>query len=161
MLSLSMGAHLDKATAIGATVAPLLPALLNNDLSTPVLGVQMTTVMGALLGTFAAIGYDPRSMPRGKLIMLAPSTVIIAAAAVGVFPRWLGWTWASGNVEAGLGALAAVVIYYLLPPAIKRAGELIAEFKLTDYLPAKWRQAAEARAVADNAPAPTEGDPDK
>ena len=165
---------LSKVMAMGASLAPLAATFLSNDLSAPVLGVQLTTVAGAILGTYAAIAYDTRMVPRGRLLALAPSTVILASAAVGTVPHAFGWTWSSGGTESALAVLAALVIYYALPPAIKRVGELIAEFKLTDYLPAKWRrdsawqdpgypdgQGADYPPVPPPVDLPPDGDPEK
>lgn len=148
------GGHaVEKILAAAAAGAPLLSALFHNDLTTPVVGVGVATVAGAALGTFAAIAYDERVLPRGRLIMLAPATVIVASMAVGVVPRWAGWTWSSGGVEAGLAGLAAVACYYLLPPALKRAGELVRHFTLADFMP--WRRRDSANTPAqDNGQAP-------
>ena len=128
-------AGMDKLMASGAALAAVIPSLFTNDLTTPVLGVGLTAGGGAALGTFAAIGYDEALRPRGRLVTLAVSTVILASMLVGVVPRWLGWEWASGGAEAALSGLAALVCYYLLPPAIKRAGELVRSFNLSDLLP--------------------------
>lgn len=129
---------MEKFTGAGAALATLLPSLFTNDLTTPVIGVGLATVGGAALGTFAAIAYDEQVRPRGKLIMLAPATVIIASSAVGVIPRAMGWEWSSGGVEGGLAGLASVGCYYLLPAILKRAGELVRSFTLSDFLP--WRR---------------------
>lgn len=107
------------------------------DLTTPLLSVPLTTVAGAVLGSFAAIAYDEVARPRGKLLALAFGTTVIASALVGVVPAWLGWKWTSGNVAAGLAALAAVVTYYGLPPAIKRGGEIIRAFSFSDLIPGR------------------------
>lgn len=129
---------MEKFTGAGAALATLLPSLFTNDLTTPVIGVGLATVGGAALGTFAAIAYDEQVRPRGKLIMLAPATVIIASSAVGVIPRAMEWEWSSGGVEGGMAGLAAVGCYYLLPAILKRAGELVRSFTLSDFLP--WRR---------------------
>ena len=127
---------LDKfaALAVGG-VAPLLPAIFSNDLTTPVLGVGVTTVVGAVLGTAGALGYDDKKPPRGVMFTRTLATVIIASLLVGAIPRWLGWTWSSGPAEAALCGLAAVVVYFLLPPAIERGREIIRGLKLSDFIP--------------------------
>lgn len=133
---MSVAAGIEKVLAVmvaGAGVA--LPSLWNPDFTTPVIGVGMATAIGAGLGTFAAIAYDERTLPRGRLIMLAPATVILASNVVGVVPRALGWEWSSDGVEGGLAGLAAVVLYYLLPPAMARAGELVRSFTWSDVVP--------------------------
>lgn len=136
---MTAGAHtVEKLAGATAALATLLPSMFTNDLTTPVIGVGLATVGGAALGTFAAIAYDEQVRPRGKLIMLAPATVIIASSAVGVIPRAMGWEWSSGGVEGGLAGLAAVGCYYLLPAILKRAGELVRSFTLADFLP--WRR---------------------
>ncbi len=157
---------MDKIAAGALSLTALVPSFFTNDLTTPVLGVGVTTVAGAVLGTYGAIGYDETVRPRGRLFTLALSTVIIASTVVGVIPRWMGWTWANGGTEAALAGLAAVVISYLLPPTIKRARELIGEFKLSDLLPGRKNAAVTPR--PDNAPAapppaapPSGEDPDK
>lgn len=140
----------DKAIAMaGAAAAAIPPAvvahprwswlqgMVSNDLTTAVIGAPLTTVAGAVLGTFGAIGYDDEPKPRGKLFVLAMSTTIFASALVGVIPAWMGWTWANGGVASGLGALAAVVIYYGLPPAILRGRELIRNFSFSDLIPGR------------------------
>lgn len=137
---------------LAAVLSTAAPALLTNDLTTPVLAVQLTTVAGAVLGTYAAIAYDETVRPRGKLFALAIATTILASALVGVIPHWLGWAWSTGT-EGALAALAAVGVYVLLPPAATRAGELIKAFSLSDLLPGR-----KARAAADPTP-PSEGTP--
>ena len=152
---------IDKALAAGAVVSAVIPSLFANDLTTPVLGVGLTTVGGAVLGTFAAIGYDEHPKPRGRMLILALSTVILGSMLVGVVPRWVGWEWANGGVEGALAGLASLVCYYLLPPGIKRAGELVRSFKLTDLLPFLKRRDADVTLPPDNRrPLPPE-DPEK
>jgi hypothetical protein len=151
----------DKVAGVALSAGALLPSLLTNDLTTPVIGVVVTTVAGSILGTYAAIGYDDARRPRGQLFLLASSTVIVGAAAAGVVPKFMGWAWSSGGTEAGAAALFAFTAYYALPPAIKRAVQLIREFKLSDLLP--WRKGAAVTPGPDNAPAapPPAGDPEK
>lgn len=119
------------AVGVGATV----PGLLSNDLTTPVIGVGVSTIAGAVLGTYAAIGYDDVVRARGKMFTQATATVIIACAATGFFPKLWGWTWINGGVEGGAAALAAVVCYYALPEAIPATRRLFREFKFRDL---KW-----------------------
>lgn len=139
--------------AVLATAASGAPALATNDLTTPVLAVQLTTVAGAILGTYAAIAYDEVPRPRGKLFALAIATTILASALVGWLPKMLGWTWSTGT-EGALAALGAVAVYVLLPPAIVRGRELVRDFSLSDLLPGR-----KARAAADPTP-PSEGTPE-
>lgn len=151
-------AAVDKIAAGALSLTAFLPSFLSNDLTTPVLGVGVTTVAGAVLGTYGAIGYDETQRPRGRLFSLALSTVILASFLVGFVPRWMGWEWASGGDEAALAGVAAVVIYYLLPPAIKRARELIADFKLSDLLPGRKSTAAAASPPPPQPTAPPSGE---
>lgn len=126
----------DKAAALTlGGLAPLLSAIFTNDLTTPVLGVGVTTVVGAVLGTAGALGYDDERPPRGRMFARTLATVIIASLVVGAIPRWLGWTWSSGPAEAALCGLTAVVVYYLLPPAIQRGREMIRDLRLADFIP--------------------------
>lgn len=151
----------DKIAGVALSLGALAPGLFNNNLTTPIIGVVVTTVAGSILGTYAAIGYDDARRPRGQLFLLASSTVIVGAAAAGVVPKFMGWAWSSGGTEAGAAALFAFAAYYALPPAIKRSVQLIREFKLSDLLP--WRKNAPVTPDPDNAPAaPTPaGNPDK
>ena len=151
-------AAVDKIAAGALSLTALVPSFFTNDLTMPVLGVGVTTVAGAVLGTYAAIGYDETQRPRGRLFSLALSTVILASTTVGAVPRWLGWEWSSGGAEGALAGLAAVVIYYLLPPAIKRARELVATFKLSDVLP--FRKGAAGQTPPPATP-PSGEDPEK
>lgn len=138
----------DKVAALSLSgLAPLLPAIFTNDLTTPVLGVGVTTVVGATLGAAAALGYDDEKPPRGRMFARTLATVIIASLLVGAIPRWLGWTWSSGPAEAALCGLASVFVYFLLPQAIQRGREMIRDMKLSDFIP--WM-----RKRADTAPAP-------
>lgn len=151
-------AAVDKIAAGALSLTAFVPSFFTNDLTTPVLGVGVTTVAGAVLGTYGAIGYDETQRPRGRLFTLALSTVILASITVGAIPRWLGWEWSSGGAEGALAGLAAVVIYYLLPPAIKRSRELVATFKLSDVLP--FRKGAAAQTPPPATP-PSGEDPEK
>ena len=141
---------IDKAVAAGAALSPLVVNLFTNDLTTPVLGVGLTTVAGAALGTFAAIAYDEQLKPRGRLIVLAPATVIMGCMLVGVVPRWLGWGWSSDGVEGALAGLAAFACYHLLPEAMKRSRELVRNFHLADFIPGAKRRNAATTAKRDN-----------
>lgn len=151
----------DKIAGLALSAGALAPGLFSNDLTTPIIGVGVTTVGGAILGTYAAIGYDDAKRPRGKLFVLATSTVIIGAALSGVVPKWMGWSWSSGGTEAGAAALFAFVAFYALPPAIKRSREIIRDFKVSDLLP--WRKNAAVTPTPDNPPAanPPQGDAEK
>lgn len=122
----------DKLAAGIVSLAALVPSIFTNDITTPVVGVGVSTIAGAVLGTYAAIGYDETIRPRGKLFALASSTVIIASSATGVIPKWLGWTWVNGGVEGGAAALCAVICYFTLPEAIPASRRLIRGFKLSD-----------------------------
>ena len=137
------GAAVDKFLGLTLAAAAPLAAMFSNDLTNPVVGVGLTTIAGAIFGTYAAIGYDETVRPRGRLFVLATSTVIIASALVGFVPRLMGWEWSSGGAEAALACAVAFGFYHLFPPALKRIGELIREFKLTDLLP--WRKGAGAQ----------------
>lgn len=150
----------DKLAAGLVSLAALVPSFFTNDVTTPVLGVGVTTIAGAVLGTYAAIGYDDAVRPRGKLFAIALSTVIIASAATGVAPRYAGWQWMNATVEGGVAALCAVLCYYLLPELIPAARRLIRSFKLSDLnLFAIFRKGG---APADPpAQPPSDGAPDK
>ena len=129
-----MGATV-KVAALATSLAAALPSLVSNGLTTPIIGVGVSTIAGAVLGTYAAIGYDEEAKPRGKLFALATATVIIASAATGVVPQAIGWGWVNQTVEGGAAALCSVIIYFTLPPAIIRARELIRSFKFSDLIP--------------------------
>ena len=95
------------------------------------------------------------------MLILALSTVILGSMLVGVVPRWVGWEWANGGVEGALAGLASLACYYLLPPGIKRAGELVRSFKLTDLLPFLKRRDGDVTPTPENRrPLPPE-DPEK
>lgn len=138
-----------KVAAVATSLAAAAPSLFSNDLTTPIIGVGISTVAGAVLGTYAAIGYDEESKPRGKLFALATATVIIASAATGVVPQAIGWFWVNQTVEGGAAALCAVIVYFTLPPGIIRARELIRNFKFSDLIP--------FRKVAPTPPSPEPG----
>lgn len=146
------------ALVLGA--GALGPGFMHNEISTPVLGVTAITMLACALGTFAAIGYDESKMPRGQQLVLGLSTVIVSAAAVGSIPRAMGWEWSNGGVQGGFGALTAFVFYYLLPPAIKRAKELVSSFNPMDWLPGKRSTPAPPAAPPAGKPGPVE-DPDQ
>lgn len=122
----------DKVAAAALGLGAIAPGMLSNDLTTPVIGVGVTTVAGAVLGTYAAIGYDENRKPNGRVFTLAICTVIIASLAAGVVPKWFGLAWANAGTEAGLAGLYALICYYFLPPAITRGRELIASFTIAD-----------------------------
>lgn len=133
-----------------------MPTLFHNEITTQVIGVSVTTVGAAVLGTYAAIGYDDRTLPRGKMLALAVGNVIIASSIVGAIPRWLGWEWNNGGAEGALCALVAFLTYLWMPPIIKRGREIISTLKPADFVPGK-----RGAARADEPPAgdgPDEGD---
>lgn len=144
---------------IGAATSAILvgSTFLTNDLTTPIIGVGLTAVAGAVLGTGVALGWEdsPVVRPRGRMYALAFSTVFTTIFITGLVPAWAGWHWTNSGVEFGLSGITAVACYFLMPAAIKRAGELIRAFKLSD-LPLFRRR------DADVTPAPgefTEGQP--
>lgn len=153
-----MSAIPDKLAAGLVSLAAFIPSLFTNDFTMPYLGVGVSTVAGAALGTYAAIGYDDVVRPRGKLFVLASSTVILAAAVAGVLPAWAGWKWFNGGVEGGAAALCALVIYYALPEAIPTVRRLIRDFRLSDLN--FFRRGPAAQSPPPPAP-PSDGDPDK
>lgn len=114
------------------SLAAVVPSIFTNDLTIPYLGVGISTIAGAALGTYAAIGYDDATRPRGKLFLLSTSTVIVSAAMTGVVPAWMGWQWFNAGVEGGAAALCSLVVYYALPEAIPTARRIIRDFKLSD-----------------------------
>lgn len=126
------------AGTVGVTIAGPLSSALSNDISQPIIAASVSTIIGAALGTYAAIAYDEAHRPRGKLFALALATIIVAAAVTGVVPAALGWGWASDKLAGGFAALAALAVYYWLPPAIQRSVEIIRGLKLADLLP--WRK---------------------
>ena len=142
----------NRLSAILLAVGTSGPAILHAEISTPVVGVNTMTILACALGTFAAIGFDDSKMPRGRQLVLGFSTVIMAASAVGAVPTAMGWTWSSGGVQGGFGALTAFAFYYLLPPAIKRAKEIVASFNPADWIPG--RKAAAAPPAVPPAPKP-------
>lgn len=149
----------DKALAGLVSLTALIPSIFTNDITTPIIGVGVSTVAGAVLGTYAAIGYDLEARPRGKLFAMATATVIIASSATGVVPQWLGWQWVNGGVEGGAAALAAVICYYTLPEIIPTVRRIIREFKLSDI--AFFRKRVASGTDEPKPPAPIDGEPDK
>lgn len=147
----------DKIAAGLVSLAAVIPSLFTNELTMPYLGVDVSTIAGAALGTYAAIGYDDTIRPRGKLFVLASSTVIVAAATTGVVPAWMGWKWLNGGVEGGAAALCALVVYYGLPEAIPTVRRLIRDFKLSDINIFRRGSAAQSPPSAP----PSAGDPEK
>lgn len=143
----------NKVAAGLVSLSAIIPSLFTNDMTTPLLGVGVSTIAGAALGTYAAIGYDEVVRPRGKMIVMATSTVIIASALTGVIPAWAGWKWFNGGVEGGAAALCALIIYYALPEAIPTVRRLIRDFKLSDIN--IFRRGAAAP------PPPSDGETDK
>jgi hypothetical protein len=113
-------------------VANLAVNIAANDFSRPILGVPLTTIAGAVLGTYASIGYDEQVRPRGKLFARAIATTILAASAAGVLPHLIGWTWVQGGIEGAIAALTAAVIYYTMEPVTTRVRTLIRSFTLAD-----------------------------
>lgn len=146
----------DKAGGLALSVGAFVSTLLTNDITTPVLGVGVSTIGGAVLGTYAAIAYDEGNRPRGRLFSLAIATVIIASAMTAVGPRVLGWVWANGVVEGGIAALAALACYYGIPEAIPALRRIIRGFRLAD-LHFFRRAPPDAPPAPDDIP--TDGDP--
>lgn len=145
----------DRMAAAAVSLSAAIPALFANDITTPVIGVGVSTIAGAVLGTYAAIGYDEDPKPRGKLFTLATATVIIASAATGVIPQAAGWHWTNSGVEGGAAALWAVLCYYGLPEAIPTTRRLIRNFKWSDLPFIRKAVASRGPAAGDG----NEGDP--
>lgn len=148
---------LAEINSIAATVNGMPHAMLANDVTMPVIGVGVSTIAGAVLGTFAAIGYDESERPRGRLFVVAFSTVIIASAATGAVPRAIGWEWANGVVEGGVAALCALICYFGLPELIPVMRRTIRGFKLSD-LRFFRRSSPQDEGIAE-APPSDDGDP--
>lgn len=153
---------MDRLMAGVVSLVALIPPFFTNDLTTPILGVGVSTVAGAVCGTYAALGFDESSAakPRGRIFTLATATVITASMMVGVVPKMFGFEWDSSKVEGGLAGLMAWGVYYLLPIGIKRAGELLASIKLSDIIPFMRARNSIQTPPADNAP-PKREDPDQ
>lgn len=149
----------DKVAAGLVSLAAFIPSLFTNDLTTPYLGVGVSTVAGAALGTYAAIGYDDAVRPRGKLFALATSTIIIASSATGIVPKWMGWQWVNGGVEGGAAAMIALVCYFAIPEAVPTVRRLIRGFKLSDLN--FFRRGQHPPATPPPSAPPSDGEPDK
>lgn len=147
----------DKVAAVLVSIAAVIPSLFTNEFTTPYLGVGVSTIAGAALGTYAAIGYDDAVRPRGKLFMQATATIIIAAALTGVVPAWAGWKWFNSGIEGGAAALCALVTYYALPEAIPTIRRLVREFKWSDIN--IFRRGGGAQSPPP--PSPSDGEPEK
>lgn len=122
----------DKMAAGILSLAAVVPSIFTNELTTPIIGVGVSTIAGAALGTFAAIGYDDAVHARGKLFTLAIGTVIISSAMTGVLPAYFGWKWLNGGLEGGVAALGSVICYYTLPEIIPLIRRVARSFKLSD-----------------------------
>lgn len=122
-------------TVILVAMAPWVAAIFDNSLTTPVIGVSVTTIAGAVLGTFAAMAWDPNTnRPRGKVMVVAAATVIIASALVGVGPRMIGLEWVNSTTEGALATITALVVYYLAPVAVERGPDEARRIKIADLL---------------------------
>lgn len=138
--------------AAGIVVA-LATGLLSNDITVPVIGVGATTIVGAALGTLAALGYDnnpPR--PGGRLVIRSLSTIVMASLLVGGLPAITGWHW---NVQAAEGAvtgLTAIAVYYLFDQVKKWAQGQLTDLKLSDFIPWMRKRTPTAPDPGQNAP---------
>lgn len=150
----------DKVAAGLLSLFAVIPSIFTNEITTPYIGVGVSTIAGAALGTYAAIGYDETVRPRGKLFALATATIITSAAVTGVVPAWLGWKWLNGGIEGGVAALCALVAYYAMPEAIPTIRRIIRDFKLSDVNIFR-RGDRGAPPPAPPYQGPTDGEPDK
>lgn len=121
-----------KLSGVALSVGAAFPSIFTDGITQPYLSVGVSTIAGAALGTYAAIGYDDERPPYGKLLLVGSSTMIIASALVGVLPGLAGWHWINKGVEGGTAALCAFWLYYLLPEAIPLSKRLVRNFKLSD-----------------------------
>lgn len=146
----------EKAAGIAVTLAAGLPAFLSglsNDMTVPVLGVGATTIVGAALGTLAALGYDnnpPR--PGGRLVVRSLATIIMASMLVGGVPALAGWTWNTPAAEGAVTGLTAVAVYYLFDPVKGWALAQVSEFKLSDFIPWLRKRTPTAPPAGQNPP---------
>jgi len=146
----------EKAAGILVTVAAGVPAFLSglsNDMTVPIIGVGATTIVGAALGTLAALGYDnnpPR--PGGRLVVRALSTIIMASLLVGGVPAIAGWTWDTPAAEGAVTGLVAIAVYYLFDPVKAWALAQVSEFKLSDFIPWLRKRTPTTPTAGQNAP---------
>ena len=143
---------IDKALGGALAVIAMAPAMFSNDLTTPIIGVGLTAIGGALLGTGAAITADESRRPRGRMFALGTSTFVMTIFLVGVVPHWAGWEWTNSKTEFGLSGIAAFLCFFVLPPAAKRAGEIARHFKLSDVIPGLRRRDDTFTPPGDNYP---------
>ncbi|GEM_PF-4111314 len=152
----------EKAAGIAVTVIAGVPAFLSslsNDMTVPVIGVGATTIVGAALGTLAALGYDnnpPR--PGGRLVIRSLSTIVMASLLVGGVPAITGWHWDVQAAEGAVTGLTAIAVYYLFDPIKKWAqGQFTADLKLSDFIPWMRKRTPAAPNPGQNAPSDDEG----
>lgn len=125
--------------AIGIFIATFA-GFFTNEFTKIYIGVDLSTVVGAVLGTAAAVGYDTTDRAHGRTYALAFSSTITACLLTGFVPKLMGWEWtAQEGAEAGVAGVAALILYYFMPPAGKRLGEIVKAFKLSDVLPRRRR----------------------
>lgn len=150
----------EKASGIVVSVAALLApvvASFSNEMTVPVLGIGVTSIAGAALGTLAAIGYDnnpPR--PGGRLAFRSVSTIIIASMLVGGVPALSGWTWTTPAAEGAITGLVALAVYYGLDPVKKWALAQLGDFRLSDFIPFLRKRAPTAQSPGQNGPSDEE-----
>lgn len=151
----------DKAAGIVVAVGAFMPGLLSsfsNDMTVPIIGVGVTTIGGAALGTLAAIAYDnnpPR--PGGRLVVRSAGTIVMAGLLVGGVPAIAGWTWNAQAAEGAVAGLTALVVYYLFEPIKAWALAQLSEFKLSDFIPWLRKRTPAAPPAGQNAPTDEKG----
>ena len=150
----------EKAAGIAVTVIAGVPAFLSslsNDMTVPVIGVGATTIVGAALGTLAALGYDnnpPR--PGGRLVIRSLSTIVMASLLVGGVPAITGWHWEVQAAEGAVTGLTAIAVYYLFDPVKKWAQGQLTDLKLSDFIPWMRKRTPTPANPGQNAPSDDE-----
>lgn len=125
--------------ALGVVVASMA-GFFTNEASKQFIGVDLSTVVGAVLGATAAVAWDETKRAHGRTYALAFATVVTACLLTGFLPKFLGWEWTSKEgAEASVAGIGAVVLYFFMPEAGKKIGTMVRNFKLSDVLPRRRR----------------------
>lgn len=122
----------DRIAAIAISFGATIASMMTNDITTPIIGVGVATVVGSVMGGLAAIGWDQSKGPRGQALVTFMSAVVTSCFLVGFVPKAIGWHWSTGGTESALAGATSIGLYFFLPPVIKRAKELIAGFRIGD-----------------------------
>jgi len=105
-----------------------LLAGLDNNITVPIVGAQVTVIGAAVCGVLAAFSLTGPANSRKQFLLYVFGFSFMAVVLSVLGPRWLGWTWVTDDVKAPFAALVGFLSKVLLLPILDKIKEALSNY---------------------------------